>query len=396
LLDALRYGDGNSTSRLLRECVGNNQAGSIDTMKVCYVCRSSPRPEAWSEEHVIPNALGGRWRVRGLLCRQCNHELGHTIDATLSKELGAWMNLLSLSRERGDVPDEIVSLEGRGDFIRGADGTLRMKHPKVHEQRDGNQVSISIQARSMSEARRLVEGYKRKYGDKVDVNAWMAPLTQTVEYVSTQTIYEARGVGSPETLRAVAKIAANAYLAWGGSPEDVSDAAHYIRGDTKAHLARWYFEADPLQDRKHNSVTHVIAVRGDPDIGTLWAYVELFRAYRFVVQLCRSYKGARLEKDFVYDLCTASTTPAPVAFNPGDLDPEVGGLDIDKWKVEGERLMMIATARSREQVLDNIIRAAFAETMSKHPEATTEDLLPILMDKITPMLEALLRKRDKA
>jgi hypothetical protein len=365
-------------------------------MKVCYVCGPSSPREAWSAEHVIPNALGGRWKARGLLCRQCNQVLGHTIDAALSKELGAWMNLLSLSRERGDVPNETVSLEARGNFVRGADATLGMKDPVVHEECDGDEVSISIKARSIEEARRLVKGFKRKYGDKVDVDAWMASITQTVEYVSTETTYKAQSVGSHETFRAVAKIAANAYLAWDGSRDEVSDAAAYIRGDTEAHLVRWYFETDPVQDRKPNSVTHVIALRGDPCTGTLWAYVELFRAYRFVVQLCRSYEGARLEKDYVYDLRTASPTPALVAFNPGDLNPEASGLDIEKWKVEGERLMMIASERSREQVLGNVIRAAFAETMSKHPEATTEDLLPILMDKITPMLEALLRKRDKA
>lgn len=307
-----------------------------------------------------------------------------------------WMNLLSLSRERGDVPSETVSLKGLGNFTRGSDATLRMKAPTVREKRDGSQVRVSIQARSKSEARRLAKGYKRKYGDKVDVDAWMASLTQTVEYVSNKIVYEARSVGSPETFHAVAKIAANAYLAWGGAPDEVSDAACYIRGDTEGHLARWYFETDPVQDRQQNSVTHVIAIRGDPDTGTLWAYVELFSAYRFVVRLCRSYKGERFERDYVYDLCVASPIPGIVAFNPGEIDPEVGGLDIEKVKGECVRLLMIAAERSRGQILNNAIRAAFAETMSKHPGATTEDLLPILMDKIMPILEAILRKRGKA
>jgi hypothetical protein len=363
-------------------------------MKVCYVCSSSPPRQGWSKEHVIPNALGGRWKAHDLLCRRCNEVLGHTIDAPLSKELGVWMNLLSLSRERGDVPDETVSLEGRGNFTRSADAILRVKHPTVHEERDGNQVSVSIKARSIDEARGMVKGHKRKYGDKIDVDAWMASVTESVEYVSTQTNYKAGSVGSPETFRAVTKIAANAYLAWGGSPDEVSGAADYIRGDTSAHLARWYFETDPVQNRRHDSVTHVIAVRGVPDTGRLWAYIELFRAFRFVVQLCRSYKGARFENDFVYDLCAASPTPALIAFNPGELDPEEGGLDIEKVKDEIAHLLTIAQQRSREQVLDNLMKAAFAEAMSKHPEATVEDLLPILMDKVTPLLKALLRTRS--
>lgn len=372
--------------------IGNDLPVSIDIMKNCYTCGSS---DASSKEHVIPNALGGRWKARGLLCRECNQLLGRTIDATLSQELGVWMNLSSLSRERGGVPNETVWLGARGDFIRGADATLRRQRPKVHEERDGNQVTVSIEAHSTREVRRVLETYRRKHGDKVNVDAWMASLTQTVEYVKTQTIYEARTVGSPETFRAVAKIAANAYLAWGGSPDEVRDAAHYVRGDTKAPLVRWYFDADPVQDRKSNSVTHVIAVRGDPATSTMWAYVELFRAYRFAVQLCRSYKGPRFENDYVYDLCATRPTPARIEFNPGTLDPEMDGLDIEKCKNECLRLMRIGAERSLEQVLDSAIEAAFAEAMSNHPEATVEDLLPILVDKITPLQKALIWRRDK-
>lgn len=320
-------------------------------MKRCYACSVNPAREARSQEHVIPNALGGRWKTR-LLCKECNQLFGHTIDAQLDKEFRIWMNLLSLSREYGDVQPVDVFAEGHGKLKLAADGFLRPQHPTVDEEHVGNQVNISIQARSKEEvlkiAQQIMRKSKRKYGDKVGT---LMPITETVEDVKPE--FGVRSVGSSsETFRAVAKIAVNAYLAWGGDQDNVNDTVAYIRGDTKAELTRWYFDIDPVRHRKQYSVTHVIAVRGDPDIGALWAYVELFRAFRFAVQLCRSYDGEQFEKDYAYDLFAASETPALIAFNPRELDPEVVGLDTETVKIakaEIAHLLAMVKRRSMEQ-----------------------------------------------
>jgi 5-methylcytosine-specific restriction endonuclease McrA len=38
----------------------------------CVLCENTITAETESEEHLIPNALGGRKKVSGFLCRDCN------------------------------------------------------------------------------------------------------------------------------------------------------------------------------------------------------------------------------------------------------------------------------------------------------------------------------------
>jgi len=53
----------------------------------CLICECALTAAKDSEEHVIPNAIGGRWKMRGILCRSCNNTSGVTWDAALAAQL---------------------------------------------------------------------------------------------------------------------------------------------------------------------------------------------------------------------------------------------------------------------------------------------------------------------
>src|SRR5215469_9378916 len=57
-----------------------------------------------SRAHIIPSALGGRLKRRGLLCRECNGHLGESADKSLIKSLGFFTTFLGIehrARSRG-------------------------------------------------------------------------------------------------------------------------------------------------------------------------------------------------------------------------------------------------------------------------------------------------------
>jgi HNH endonuclease len=45
--------------------------GGAEAMRACALCETTITAENDSDEHLIPNALGGRRKASGFLCRAC-------------------------------------------------------------------------------------------------------------------------------------------------------------------------------------------------------------------------------------------------------------------------------------------------------------------------------------
>ncbi|MDD9942486.1 MAG: HNH endonuclease [Myxococcales bacterium] len=360
--------------------------------RVCYLCQELPPDGDWSLEHIIPNALGGRWKSRSLLCRVCNSTTGSEIDAALCREVGWPMNMMGLTRERKPVPKQVVTLPDGSEYLRDAQGRLWPRHAIGYEQLDGNQVTLSIQARNRREARAKLREYEKKYPGKIDVEQFMSSLTETVQPHRSPVNFTSSGVGSSAALRAVAKIAANAFIEWGGLPDQIMECISFIRGESSRQLVRWYYVDEVWPDRGDMDVTHVVALRaGAPGEG-LWGYVELFRIYRFAVQLSAAHKGPIVHRDYVYDIGQKRVvTDAQPVFSPGALDLEDGGVDLEAIRAVGSHMMRIAEWRSLEASFGEAIGKAFTEAVAANPNATTEDLLRHLHTYLDPVLLAVIQ-----
>ncbi|KAB7740293.1 hypothetical protein F2P47_08595 [Parvibaculum sedimenti] len=63
----------------------------------CIICNNVLTKGTDSREHVIPNSIGGRLKVRGFLCVRCNNTSGHKWESDLARDL----NLEGSVRSRG-------------------------------------------------------------------------------------------------------------------------------------------------------------------------------------------------------------------------------------------------------------------------------------------------------
>lgn len=93
-------------------------------MSNCYRCGVSLNDENSSQEHIIPNALGGKLKAR-ILCRQCNNRFGDSIDIDLVNELSLLTYYANPKRERGSATSLCgtykgidVEMDSKGD-VRG-------------------------------------------------------------------------------------------------------------------------------------------------------------------------------------------------------------------------------------------------------------------------------------
>lgn len=93
-------------------------------MPKCHLCFTDLTPSNDSEAHIIPNALGGRLKPKGIICQTCNTMLDDLADNALIKAFGDWPTLLDIPRDRGKNPPK--RLETRdGKMVRlEPDGTM--------------------------------------------------------------------------------------------------------------------------------------------------------------------------------------------------------------------------------------------------------------------------------
>jgi hypothetical protein len=90
-------------------------------MKKCVFgefCVSKSAYEDLSEEHIIPNSIGGMLKSSNLLCEDCNSWLGDNIDIAFDGPYNNIMNFFNIKRDRGDSnPALMVNEEGHEYFI---------------------------------------------------------------------------------------------------------------------------------------------------------------------------------------------------------------------------------------------------------------------------------------
>jgi hypothetical protein len=77
-------------------------------MLKCRLCNSDLTSSNDSEAHIIPNALGGRLKPKGILCQSCNTMLDDLADNALIKAFGDWPTLLDIPRDRGRNPPKTL------------------------------------------------------------------------------------------------------------------------------------------------------------------------------------------------------------------------------------------------------------------------------------------------
>jgi hypothetical protein len=101
----------------------------MTTSNRCVRCDCPIDESNDSEEHVIPNSIGGRLKVRGFICRDCNSRTGETWDATLSQQLNFFCHFFGVKRERGVLPRQPIETTAGEQLLMQPGGGFKMKDP---------------------------------------------------------------------------------------------------------------------------------------------------------------------------------------------------------------------------------------------------------------------------
>lgn len=274
--------------------------------KSCALCLEKITDKNNSKEHIIPNSIGGRSYVRGFICRSCNSQVGENWDAELAVQFN-WLSLIvGIKRQsgRGQPPSQPIETVNGTQLLLHADGNMTQKHFVYNEVKNENQIQITIQARTIKEAKDAIKNIAKKY-PKLDKDKTLheAKVTQRPldSPIKMDLVF-----GGPLFGRSLVKTAFAFSSKVNISHELCDKAVNYLKNlvdESKAPYGFFYLR-DLVRNRPANKLFHCVAVLGNPQKRRLIAYVEYFGLARFVINLSSDYSGETIESIYAIDPTT--------------------------------------------------------------------------------------------
>lgn len=326
-------------------------------MAKCVLCDEKFVSTNNSREHVISQAVGGRKKVKGFLCRDCNSRSGYAWDDELAEQLNCLSLFFAVDRERGAPPPQKFSTMGGRSVVLTEKG-LKLPKPDWKITVNESRLDIQVHANNRRELRQALNGLKRKH-PTIDVESSLNKAVEHRAYLDDMIRLGMHfgGLGSGRSVVKSALALANDARVL---PADCEEARRYLKSGEDPCFG-FYYTRDLVQNRPAKAVLHCVAVKSTSG-GLLLGYVELFSIYKMVVCLSKTYKGPRVNESYALDPHTRTKFDLKVdlAFSLEDIE------DIKTYKHY--------TAAGMEQVLHLAIpvglqRSADREWKSVVPQA---------------------------
>lgn len=267
--------------------------------KTCVLCGCKITSKNNSEEHVIPQAIGGRLSVWDFICKNCNDRTGWEWDAVLTQQLNPLSLFFGVTRERGEVPSQIFSSTAGERLERHVDGSFSPVKPLYQKKKtEAGGTEIKIMARSDAELDKILKGIKKKY-PQVNIDEVKRQVVRKREYPQGLILYNLP-FGGKEAGCSIIKTATSFAYSLGISVSECYRALQYLKED-EGEAPFGYYSQDLITNRPIGVPLHCVAVLGDPEEKLLLAYVEYFGFRRMIVCLSDQYEGENISKVYAID-----------------------------------------------------------------------------------------------
>ena len=328
--------------------------------RLCALCQTLLTRENNTREHVIPNALGGRKKVRNFICKRCNDKTGEKWDSEITAQLQPLCTMLDIVRERGDNQSLSVETVSGRKLTLNPDGSLTIAKPNFDRRTNNGKTHVAIQARSMDELEGMLIGMKKEFPE-LNIEEVMTEASLTQDYPH-EPIHIPFSFGGQLAGRSIIKTClALAYEA-GLTIDDCENAKDCLLSGGQLCFGD-YNVSDPIVNRPANIPLHCAYVCADPESGKILGYVEYFGFQKMVVCLSSDYGGPVRERSYAVNPLTGEELDTEVVLNLSAEDiPAI--YDYERWDCERAKadLGKVLTI-CREIDRDRAIRRAVEEAI---------------------------------
>ncbi|CAE6967666.1 hypothetical protein R69608_07031 [Paraburkholderia nemoris] len=349
-------------------------------METCYFCEKpfDGVEVKRHDEHIIPNAIGGKLKSSEFLCEYCGGKLSVSIDSSFNEYLQVFSVLHGVERDRGEskkaaveVISRVTPMGGKRSvtFSLNSDFTITPDRPIYFVDEDERLATIccsipkQVHAFMQSaEIRKL-----RDDGYRVVVASDMAQfVVQSALRVDLESI---------EVLRGLAKIAIEYALHCGVSIEDLADFRdRFIKlcDDTKLRGAVTQYYPTTDEEKLYETgkfhhedwyPNHQLFLFSSGR--NLYCYVELFGAVQKYVHLSSTYSGDLGVEKYLQKITSWNFDPAAWHGGPKDLHIMAGQFDVsfEGRTLEEVQKDVLHMAQTRPYELDSDAQLEKVETL---------------------------------
>lgn len=364
----------------------------------CMLCPNPLKGEFITEEHVIPQAIGGRRSVTGFICRPCNSKFGANWESELAKQFLWFSTTAGVKRQRGEHPNvKVKALDGE-EWIQRPDSAFQPARPTVTEVDADDHTKIQIRGRSMLEVRNLLNKVIKNYPN-VNKNKALLDAVESVDYEGLELQLNSQ-FGGPLAGRSVVKSALALLSEVGISKEHCQRAVTYLRDESASPPFGFCYKTDLIVNRPQTHLFHCVSVVGQPEKKRVLAYVEYFNMARFFIHLGDGYECEAFQRTYALDPVQGKELDIAVDFTRiGNFFDEVlqsCGEPMDKYVEALEGCLKIVLALNSERVLAKALNDAARSAMNElglNPEGTStpeqrEAFINLYIQKLMPFFVA--------
>lgn len=352
----------------------------------CYCCEDELNDTNKSIEHVFINAIGGKLKSNKLLCKKCNNDLGNKLDSELAKQCNFLMNFLLLEREKGSYQAISGKTEDGEEFI--LNGAEIKNKSNYNIERNGDNINASFSGSDEKDLKKFLRQLKNKV-PQVNVEEIIENVNPLKYYLNEPVTVNTK-VGGEIAMRAIAKIAVNYYILNGGNRSPITPIIDYIKKGSSSKFVHYYYKIDNNRLKVDNeNIFHYINLVGSSTEKTLYCYIELFGALKFIVILSFEYQGKNVNHEYCYNLISKDLIETNIKLNltQEHLKNALNGKCFDIKDISSglSKVLNIGHIRQDKKHLNRLIEEALKKTFGKHDEGTkiTEDILNEFINEIS-------------
>ncbi|HEY8095757.1 MAG TPA: hypothetical protein VIE65_06620, partial [Methylobacter sp.] len=190
--------------------------------------------------------------------------MGEKSDVEVATQFNWFSLYIGIKREsgRGDPPAQVIETSYGERLLFRADGTMTTERPIFEKTEDDNKTQLKIQARTIEEAKKILNGVGKKYPD-VNVAKLLAEI-QITETPLDSPIKTTIGFGGPLFGRSIVKTAF-AFASQNEVPHQLCDhARNYLKNlidEDNAPYGLFYLR-DLVKNRPTDKLFHCVAIKG--------------------------------------------------------------------------------------------------------------------------------------
>lgn len=344
----------------------------------CALCSIVITDQNNTREHIIPNAIGGRRKIKNFICNTCNNKTGEEWDAELAKQLAQFCTMFSIKKDRGDVPPLRVMTSSGEEYLQFADGTFQPLRPKFSSKRvDDKTVNISIMARTIKEARQILKGIAKEHGLKDEKIKHIEDNFKFNDSYFNEPIESSLQIGGEKSGRSIVKTALALAVSMNIEPESCDLAINYLTKDGEPNFGYYYEEHDLVKNREIGSPFHCVYIKASADTKQILGYMEYFGCYRMVICLSNSYTGENRELIYAINPMTGEEVNLKVDLNFTRKEIEeiynYKKLDQKYYELAFEPIIANAVSFSKTKEMQRLLEKGYLEAQSLYDNNKTEE-----------------------